>query len=42
VKLELKNIAELFSGFSEAWIQEDYPTRSCIELLDLVRVDEDE
>ena len=40
VKFSPEQIAGKFSGYTEAWIQEDFPTKSLAELMNLVHKDE--
>jgi hypothetical protein len=40
IHLGPQNIAGKFSGFTEAWVQEDFPARSLKELMQLVYDDE--
>jgi len=41
VRLAPKHIAGKFSGYTESWIQEDFPARSLAELMQLVHDDEE-
>ena len=41
VKLAPEHIAGKFSGYTEAWVQEDFPAKSLAELMNLVHTDEE-
>ena len=41
ISLGPKQIAGRFSGYTESWIQEDFPAESIKQLMDLVRADEE-
>ena len=41
VKLAPEQIAGKFSGYTEAWIKEDFPAKSLTELMQLVHNDEE-
>ena len=40
VRLSPEHVAGKFSGYTEAWIQEDFPAKSLAELMQLVHDDE--
>ena len=41
VELAPEHIAGKFSGYTEAWVQEDFPAKSLTELMNLVHEDEE-